>query len=84
VLGRMASDAPAAVKADIQTLATATQKFQAALTDAGIDFTNPSTYSDPQKAAAIQQAGSDFQASGVTEAVDRVGAYFDQLCPGAR
>ncbi|MEX2554665.1 MAG: hypothetical protein WEB06_03430 [Actinomycetota bacterium] len=84
VLGRMASGAPAEIKADIQTLATATQRFQAALTAAGIDFTNPSTYSDPQKAAAIQQAGSDFQASGAPEAVNRVGAYFDQLCPGAR
>ncbi len=45
----MASGAPAAVKADLQTLATATQKFQAALTAAGIDFSNPSTYSDPQR-----------------------------------
>jgi len=84
VLSRMASGAPAAVKADIQTLATATQKFQAALAAANVDFTNPNSYSNPEAAAALQAASSEFEASGAKEAVDRVGAYFDQLCPGAR
>ncbi|MGH9174690.1 MAG: hypothetical protein ACRD1H_10040 [Vicinamibacterales bacterium] len=83
-LGRMASGAPAEIKADIQTLATATQRFQAALVDAGVDFTNPNSYSNPEAAAKLQAASSEFEASGAKEAVDRVGAYFDQLCPGAR
>ena len=84
VLARMASGAPSEVKADIQTLATATQKFQAALQAAGVDFTNPSSYSNPEAAAKLQAASSEFEASGVSAAVDRVGVYFDQLCPGAR
>jgi hypothetical protein len=83
-LGRMASGAPAEIKADIQTLATATQRFQAALAAANVDFTNPNSYSNPEAAAALQAASSEFAASGAKEAVDRVGAYFDQLCPGAR
>ena len=84
VLGRMASGAPAEIRADIQTLATATQKFQAALAAANVDFTNPNSYSNPEAAAKLQAASSEFEASGVKEAADRVEAYFDQLCPGAR
>ena len=84
VLARMASGAPSEVKADLQTLASATQKFQAALVAAGVDFANPSSYSNPEAAAKLQAASSEFEASGAKEAVDRVGVYFDQLCPDAR
>lgn len=83
-LQRMASGAPSAIKAAIENLAAATSKFYNDLKAAGIDLTNPSTYTNAEAAAALQKAGDDFEASGAKAAADQISAYFDQICPGAR
>jgi hypothetical protein len=80
-LNRLADAAPSAVRGDIKTVATAVGAFYKALKDAGIDFTNPSSFQDPSKAQALQKASQDFEASGAKAAGERVTNYFRSICP---
>ncbi|MGH2785907.1 MAG: hypothetical protein ACRDJ1_11640 [Actinomycetota bacterium] len=84
-LRRMASAAPSEIKADVELVADATADFQQALKDAGFDPSNPSSVqNNPEALQKIGAAASAFQSSGAPAAVERIGTYFDQLCPGAR
>ena len=82
-LDRMADGAPAGVKDDIQTLAAATAAYLKALKDAGVDLSNPSTLTNPDKAQAVGRAAAAYQSSGAQAAADRVDSYFDEKCPNS-
>jgi len=83
-LRRVAGAAPDAIKTDVELVADATRDFYDALKAAGVDFSNPSTFQDPQKAAAAGTAAQAYQNSGAPAAAQRIGTYFDSVCPGAR
>ena len=80
-LRRMAGAAPAAIRADVEKVAEAMRIYFKALKDAGIDFSNPSTYSSQTAAQALQSASSQLANSGATDASHRIDTYFKSLCP---
>ncbi len=81
---RLESAAPAEVKADLALIANELRRFYEALKTAGADFNNPATLSNPQTLAAAGAAASAFQTSGAQQAQERIGSYFDGVCPGVR
>jgi hypothetical protein len=79
-LQAMASAAPPQIAADFMIVAAALAEFAQTLAEAGIDFTDPSTYSSPQAQQALEEASDAFDASGIEEASERISDYLDDVC----
>jgi hypothetical protein len=83
-LREITKNAASAIKADVELVASAIKAFHQDMRDAGLDPANPAVQNDPQAAQAAGRAAAAFQATGAPSAVQRIGAYFDTLCPGSR
>jgi hypothetical protein len=79
-LADLAKGAPAAVKDDLEAVASTTHEIAEAL--GGIDFTDPSVLTDPANAEELRQVGERMQAIGTDfrAASDRVQAYLRDEC----
>jgi hypothetical protein len=76
-------NAPDEIADDVDTVADAYSDFAAAADDAGLDLSDPSTFSDPAKATELaefsQQVDEIFN-DDVQAAVDRVDEYLQANC----
>jgi hypothetical protein len=81
-LKEFADNAPGEIKEDAQTVADAYSEFVQALNDAGIDFKDPSSFSDPSKLQQLEDAANKIDTDAVKQASDNVEAYFKQHCGG--
>ncbi len=72
---------PKEIRADFAIFAEAYTSFAQAITDADIDFSDPSTM-DPEKLAALEGLSESFSAPEVEEATANIQAYMDANCKG--
>lgn len=80
LLDEIAAEAPGEVADDFAVLAEAYAEFAQALTDAGVDFNDPSTFQDPDALAALSSVGEAFDDAEVTQAAENIEAWFDANC----
>lgn len=79
-LDEVADAAPDEISGDFQILADAFAEFAQALEDAGIDFSDPATFQDPEAIAALEQVDDAFDDAAVSEASDNIDAWFQDNC----
>lgn len=79
-LADLAASVPPEISADFALYSQAIAEYGAALQAAGIDFSNPATYSSAEAQAAMTAAADAFQATGVEEAGENIGDFLDAQC----
>ena len=78
-LRTISAGAPADLKDDFTTVADGLQKFYDKLKAAGIDLTDPSTYSSPDAVATLSKAAEQLQ-SDVGDAATHIQDRFQEIC----
>jgi hypothetical protein len=76
----LAEGVPPEVAADFALYAQALAEYSTALVDAGIDISNPATFSSPQAQAAMTAAAEAFQDAGLVEASENISAFLEVQC----
>jgi hypothetical protein len=77
-LDEFADDAPDAISDDVQVLADAYRQFADVVGD--LDLTDPDTFTDPETAQRLEEAGQIFDDPQVTEASNNLEAFADANC----
>jgi hypothetical protein len=78
-LRKISAGAPADLQGDFITMADGLQTFYDTLKAAGIDLTDPSTYSSPAAVATLSKAADTLQ-KDVGDAATRIQSRFQELC----
>ena len=78
-LREVSAGAPADLRDDFTTLADGLQKFYDTLKAAGIDLTDPNTYSSQSAGATLSKAAQQLQ-KDVGDAATRIQTRFQELC----
>jgi len=81
-LADLAAQVPPDVAADFVVYASAVTAYGQALAAAGVDLSNPATYSSPQAQAALAAAGEAFGESGIVEAGENISLFLEAECSG--
>jgi hypothetical protein len=81
-LQELADAAPSEIADDLDTLATAFGEFARTLTEAGVDFSDPASFSDPAVQQALTEASQSFDTDAINEASTRVSDYISAECEG--
>jgi hypothetical protein len=76
-LGAMA---PSEIADDLSLVGDILSDFYGELEDAGVDFNDPNSLSDPAIAGAIVEAGESLDTEEFNEALDNVDAWFTENC----
>jgi len=77
-LRRMGDAAPDDLQDDFETFADALEGYFQRLKDAGVDLSDPSTFSDPGVAAELSEAAEEL--TGAQEASTNISEYLGELC----
>ncbi len=81
-LRNMAEVADGELGDDLALMADAMGDFFAALADAGIDITDPATYTSEEAVAALTEANEALESSGMQEASENINTAITDLCGG--
>jgi hypothetical protein len=81
-LRKVSAGAPADLQGDFTTVADGLQKFYATLAAAGIDLTDPSTYSSQSAAAKVATAGQQLQVD-IGDAAKHIESRLNEICGGS-
>lgn len=79
---KLGAVAPSEIADDLGLVGDTMSEFYGALEDAGVDFNDPETFSDPDLAQVIIEAGESLDTDAFNEALEDVDAWFNENCPG--
>ena len=82
LLDEFAASAPDEIAEDFGLLADAFSQFAQAMSDAGIDFSDPTTFQDPDLLNELESLTEAFDAPGYDEAAANVEDWFNNNCGG--
>lgn len=77
---QLGAAAPSEIADDLSFVGDTLSDFYGELEDAGVDFNDPSTFSDPDLAQAIIEAGESLDTDAFNEALENVEAWFNENC----
>ena len=79
-LNDVADAAPDEISDDFQVLAGVFAEYAQAVSDAGVDLSDPSSLQDPEALEALTSLGETFNQEEVTQARDNIEAWFEENC----
>jgi hypothetical protein len=77
---QLGAAAPSEIADDLSFVGDTLSDFYGELEDAGVDFNDPNSLSDPAIAGAIVEAGESLDTEEFNEALDNVDAWFAENC----